>query len=84
MDADSDELNRLVQNALNVAAARHEQNLEERITALREEIEKKHQEEMIAFKLQDQFCTIKRCQPNNSGEASYAGINGRCCGGSQS
>ena len=38
---------------LNRLAAIAEQNLEDRITALREEIEKKHQEEMIA--LQDQF-----------------------------
>ena len=46
-------INRLLQNALNEANARAEQNLEERLTALREEINKKHQEEMID--LQDQF-----------------------------
>ena len=34
---------------LNRLAARAEQNLENRITALREEIEKKHQDEMIAL-----------------------------------
>ena len=38
---------------LNRLAAIAEQNLEDRITALREEIEKKHQDEMTA--LQDQF-----------------------------
>ena len=46
---DEDEINRLMQNAFDQANAK----FEERLTALREEINKKHQEEMID--LQDQF-----------------------------
>ena len=46
-------INRLLQNALDEANARAEQKLEERLTALREEINQKHQEEMI--ELQDQL-----------------------------
>ena len=48
---DEAEINRLLQNALDEANARAEQKLEERLTALREEINQKHQEEMI--ELQD-------------------------------
>ena len=46
-------INRLLQNALNEANARAEQNLEERLTALREEFNQKHQEEMT--ELQEQL-----------------------------
>ena len=44
---DEAEINRLLQNALDEANARAEQKFEERFTALREEINQKHQEEMI-------------------------------------
>ena len=50
---DEDEINRLMQNALDEANARAEQKFEERLTALREEFNQKHQEEMI--ELQDQL-----------------------------
>ena len=50
---DEDEINRLMQNALDKANARAEQKFEERFTALREEINQKHQQEMI--ELQEQF-----------------------------
>ena len=50
---DEDEINRLMQNALDKANARAEQKFEERLTALREEFNQKHQEEMI--ELQDQL-----------------------------
>ena len=43
---DEDEINRLMQNALDQANARAEQKFEERLTALREEFNQKHQEEM--------------------------------------
>ena len=38
-------INRLLQNALNEANARAEQNLEERLTALREEINNSREQE---------------------------------------
>ena len=50
---DEDEINRLMQNAFDQANARAEQKFEERLTALREEFNQKHQEEMI--ELQDQL-----------------------------
>ena len=50
---DEDEINQLMQNALDEANARAEQKFEERLTALREEFNQKHQEEMI--ELQDQL-----------------------------
>ena len=40
---DEDEINRLMQNALDQANARAEQKFEERLTALREEFNQKHQ-----------------------------------------
>ena len=40
---DEDEINRLMQNALDKANARAEQKFEERLTALREEFNQKHQ-----------------------------------------
>ena len=43
---DEDEINRLMQNAFDQANARAEQRFEERLTALREEFNQKHQEEM--------------------------------------
>ena len=39
---DEDEINRLMQNALDQANARAEQKFEERLTALREEFNQKH------------------------------------------
>ena len=42
---DEAEINRLLQNALNEANARAEQNLEERLTALREEINNSREQE---------------------------------------
>ena len=52
---DEDEINRLMQNALDQANARAEQKFEERLTAwaLREEFNQKHQEEMT--ELQEQL-----------------------------
>ena len=43
---DEDEINRLMQNAFDQANARAEQKFEERLTALREEFNQKHQEEI--------------------------------------
>ena len=50
---DEDEINRLMQNAFDQANARAEQRFEERLTALREEFNQKHQEEMT--ELQEQL-----------------------------
>ena len=59
---------------LNRLAAIAEQNLEDRITALREEIEKKHQEEMIAFKLQDQFAQSRGANPTTQEKQVMRGL----------
>ena len=50
---DEAEINRLLQNALDEANARAEQKFEERLAALREEFNQKHQEEMT--ELQEQL-----------------------------
>ena len=67
-------INRLLQNALNeaLANARAEQNLEERLTALREEINKKHQEEMID--LQDQFAQSRGANPTTKETQMMQGV----------
>ena len=65
---DEDEINRLMQNALDEANARAEQKFEERLAALREEFNQKHQEEMT--ELQEQLAqsrggfTTLRCNNN--------------------
>jgi hypothetical protein len=73
-------INRLLQNALDEANARAEQKLEERLTALREEINQKHQEEMI--ELQDQFAQSRGANPTTKETQMMphsAGSNDRCC-----
>jgi len=57
---------------LNRLAAIAEQNLEDRITALREEIEKKHQEEMI--ELQDQFAQSRGVNPTTQEKHVIRGL----------
>ena len=65
---DEAEINRLLQNALDEANARAEQKFEERLAALREEFNQKHQEEMT--ELQEQLAqsrggfTTLRCNNN--------------------
>ena len=58
---DTAAINELLKNALDQAKAEAEQKLEERLTALREEINQKHQEEMI--ELQDQFAQSRGANP---------------------
>ena len=73
-------INRLLQNALDEANARAEQKLEERLTALREEINQKHQEEMI--ELQDQFAQSRGANPTTKETQMMphsAGSNDRYC-----
>ena len=48
---DEDEINRLMQNALDEANARAEQKFEERLTALREEFNQKHQRYLLGYLL---------------------------------
>ena len=77
---DEDEINRLMQNALDQANARAEQKFEERLTALREEINQKHQEEMI--ELQDQFAQSRGANPTTKETQMMphsAGSNDRYC-----
>ena len=73
---DEDEINRLMQNAFDQANAK----FEERLTALREEINQKHQEEMI--ELQDQFAQSRGANPTTKETQMMphsAGSNDRCC-----
>ena len=56
-------INQLLKNALDQANAQAEQKLEERLTALRDEITKEHQVEMI--ELQDAFAQSRGEKPGD-------------------
>ena len=62
---DEAEINRLLQNALDEANARAEQKLEERLTALREEINQKHQ---------DQFAQSRGANPTTKETQMMRGV----------